>query len=162
MANKKWLKHVNSYKLLYRAPLAVLQNWLKPPVSNLCVCLLPYLGWLNGSGSLGSISFVFCCLVHLYQHHVSNELPVLGLVFPYQGHCRPHHLHHRKDSRHKGCHHWVVPYENLVVIKYMEIFDLKVTFLKLNMFQRGHFFLAFNLIIFLLPLWCNLCHLSHG
>ena len=118
----------------------LLLNWLKPPVSNICVCLLPYLGWLNGSGSLGSISFIFCCLVHLYQHHVSNELPVLGLVFPYQRHGRPHHLCHREDSRDRGCHHWVVPYGNLVVIKYMEIFDPKVTFLKLNMFQRGHFF----------------------
>lgn len=60
--------------------------------------MLLYLGWLYGGGSLGSISFPLCCLVHFCQHHVSDELPVLGLVLPYQGHGGAHHLRHKEDG----------------------------------------------------------------
>ena len=67
---------------------------IQPPVAkSVCpVSWLPYLGWLHGGGSLRSISFLLCKLLHPRQHHVGNELPVLSLVLPHQGHGRARHL----------------------------------------------------------------------
>lgn len=55
--------------------------------------VLAYLGGLHGGGLLWGISFPLCQLVHFCQHHVGDELPVLGLVIPHQGHGGAHHLH---------------------------------------------------------------------
>jgi len=81
----------------------IVQNLDKPAACNACVLL--YLGWLYGGGSLGGIGFFLNCLVHFCQHQVSDELPVLSLVFPHKRHGRTHHLHHTEDdySRRKEC-----------------------------------------------------------